>query len=169
MILAIGAHPDEVEFGYGGTLRRFVKNGQQVAIWILTDGNRVRGSDCPSSGAVHCCKDFGCPYHHELSIAGNGSSKICGECALFRLSFNAEIRSSFLGNIESTFDIKMKALLSHVSQCRKVLSGLTLIDVANATARFRGIPADTVAAEAFLSRTVLIQNASRIVGFSCSV
>jgi LmbE family N-acetylglucosaminyl deacetylase len=37
-ILAIGAHPDDIEFGCGGTLMRFAKKGHKVSLLILTAG-----------------------------------------------------------------------------------------------------------------------------------
>lgn len=39
-ILAIGAHPDDVEFGLGGTIAKHVKLGHNVYILILSDGER---------------------------------------------------------------------------------------------------------------------------------
>ncbi len=37
-ILAIGAHPDDIEFGCGGTLTRFVQAGHKVSLLIMTEG-----------------------------------------------------------------------------------------------------------------------------------
>jgi LmbE family N-acetylglucosaminyl deacetylase len=36
--LAIGAHPDDVEFGAGGTLARWAAGGSEVHLLVLTDG-----------------------------------------------------------------------------------------------------------------------------------
>ena len=44
--LAIGAHPDDVEFGAGGTLARWAGNGCEVTIVVITDGSK--GSWDPS-------------------------------------------------------------------------------------------------------------------------
>lgn len=38
--LAIGAHPDDIEFGCGGTLAKWAKEGTQVHSAILTDGSK---------------------------------------------------------------------------------------------------------------------------------
>ncbi|MHB8189378.1 MAG: PIG-L deacetylase family protein [Ferrimicrobium sp.] len=38
--LAIGAHPDDVEFGAGGTLAKWAHDGCAIFILILTDGRR---------------------------------------------------------------------------------------------------------------------------------
>jgi len=39
-ILAIGAHPDDVEFGCGGALRKHIENGDEVYVLILTNGEK---------------------------------------------------------------------------------------------------------------------------------
>ena len=38
--LAIGAHPDDVEFGAGGTLARWAAAGTEVHLLVLTDGSK---------------------------------------------------------------------------------------------------------------------------------
>lgn len=44
-VLAVGAHPDDVEVGVGGTVAKLVKQGQRVAILDLTEGElATRGS-----------------------------------------------------------------------------------------------------------------------------
>ncbi len=37
-ILAIGAHPDDIEFGCGGTLIQYARAGHHVFLLVLTDG-----------------------------------------------------------------------------------------------------------------------------------
>jgi len=37
-ILAIGAHPDDIEFGCGGTLMRYAQKGHRVYLLVLTSG-----------------------------------------------------------------------------------------------------------------------------------
>jgi len=39
-ILAIGTHPDDIEFGMGGTLSKHILKGDEVSIIVLTDGER---------------------------------------------------------------------------------------------------------------------------------
>lgn len=38
--LAIGAHPDDIEFGAGGTLARWAKAGSKVTMLVMTDGSK---------------------------------------------------------------------------------------------------------------------------------
>lgn len=40
VVLAIGAHPDDVEFGCGATLAKWSRRGTEVHVAILTDGRR---------------------------------------------------------------------------------------------------------------------------------
>jgi len=37
-ILAIGAHPDDIEFGCGGTLAKYARQGHEVSLLIMTEG-----------------------------------------------------------------------------------------------------------------------------------
>jgi LmbE family N-acetylglucosaminyl deacetylase len=39
-ILAVGAHPDDVELGCGATIARFVSEGANATIAVMTDGSR---------------------------------------------------------------------------------------------------------------------------------
>ena len=39
-ILAIGAHPDDIEFGCGGTLLKYIRNGHDVYLLVMTDGHK---------------------------------------------------------------------------------------------------------------------------------
>lgn len=38
--MAIGAHPDDIEFGAGGTLARWAEHGCEVTLLIVTDGSK---------------------------------------------------------------------------------------------------------------------------------
>jgi LmbE family N-acetylglucosaminyl deacetylase len=38
-ILAIGAHPDDIEIGCGGTLIKYARQGHEVLLLIMTDGS----------------------------------------------------------------------------------------------------------------------------------
>ncbi len=47
-VLAVGAHPDDVEIGCGGTLAALVEQGYKVGIIDLTDGEPTPGSPSPA-------------------------------------------------------------------------------------------------------------------------
>jgi len=42
-VLVVTAHPDDSEFGAGGTVAKLVKDGKQVAYCIVTNGNKGSG------------------------------------------------------------------------------------------------------------------------------
>ena len=46
-VIAVGAHPDDVEIACGGTLAKLVQQGYQVGIIDLTDGEPTPGSPAP--------------------------------------------------------------------------------------------------------------------------
>ena len=46
-VIAVGAHPDDVEIGCGGTLARLVEQGYRVGLVDLTDGEPTPGSSGP--------------------------------------------------------------------------------------------------------------------------
>lgn len=46
-VIAVGAHPDDVEIACGGTLARLAEQGYQVGIVDLTDGEPTPGSSSP--------------------------------------------------------------------------------------------------------------------------
>ncbi len=48
-ILAVGAHPDDIELGCGGTLAKFVDSGHEVHALVMTHGST--GSDEPTRSA----------------------------------------------------------------------------------------------------------------------
>ncbi len=43
-ILAIGAHPDDIEFGCGGTLIKYARKGARIDLLVMTDGERGGGA-----------------------------------------------------------------------------------------------------------------------------
>ncbi|HVJ66900.1 MAG TPA: PIG-L family deacetylase, partial [Caulifigura sp.] len=45
-VIAVGAHPDDVEVGLGGTIAKMCRQGYRVGIVDLTDGEPTPG--CPS-------------------------------------------------------------------------------------------------------------------------
>ena len=47
-ILAFGAHPDDIEYGCGGTLLQFTENGDEVFLMIFTRG------ECGGKADVRC-------------------------------------------------------------------------------------------------------------------
>jgi bacillithiol biosynthesis deacetylase BshB1 len=46
-VIAVGAHPDDVEIAIGGTVASLARQGYRVGIVDLTDGEPTPGSPCP--------------------------------------------------------------------------------------------------------------------------
>src|SRR5207247_6092170 len=44
-VLAIGAHPDDIEYGCGGTLTKYAQRGHAVYLFVASDG--ARGGEGP--------------------------------------------------------------------------------------------------------------------------
>lgn len=62
-ILAIGAHPDDVEFGCGGTLIKYALQGHHTYVLVVTDGARggdpaVRRKEQEAAAQVLGCRDI---------------------------------------------------------------------------------------------------------------
>lgn len=55
-VLAVGAHPDDVEIGCGGTLARLAEQGYRVGIVDLTDGEPTPGSPGPEVRLAEAAK-----------------------------------------------------------------------------------------------------------------
>jgi len=45
--LAIGAHPDDIEFGCGGTLAKWASSGCEIFHMVCTDGSKEPGIQKP--------------------------------------------------------------------------------------------------------------------------
>src|SRR3989442_2735100 len=61
-ILALGAHPDDIEIGCGGTLLKYTKAGHGVYLMVLTEGAqggsaKVRRGEQLASFRILCAKE----------------------------------------------------------------------------------------------------------------
>lgn len=88
-ILAIGAHPDDLEFGCSGTVAKLIKEGEDVYYLILTDGSKGSGDPTISSEKLS-----------EIRIAEqNEAAKILGVKEVFFLGL-------IDGELENTLDLQ---------------------------------------------------------------
>lgn len=70
-VIAVGAHPDDVEIACGGTLAKLVQQGYRVGIVDLTDGEPTPGSPSPEvrlAEAVEAGKILGVHVRHTLDL-----------------------------------------------------------------------------------------------------
>ncbi len=70
-VIAVGAHPDDIEIACGGTLARLVDQGYRVGIVDLTDGEPTPGSPSPEvrrEEAAQAAKVLGVQYRTILDL-----------------------------------------------------------------------------------------------------
>jgi LmbE family N-acetylglucosaminyl deacetylase len=70
-VIAVGAHPDDVEIACGGTLAKLAKQGYQVGIIDLTDGEPTPGSPGPEvrlAEAKKAAQTLGVPIRVTLDL-----------------------------------------------------------------------------------------------------
>ena len=82
-IVAIGAHPDDVELGCGGTLARFAAAGRSVAILDLTAGEAATRGDRATRAqeAEAAAATLGVEWRHCLGLADGGLERPTGHSA----------------------------------------------------------------------------------------
>ncbi len=77
IVLAIGAHPDDVEFGCGGTLAKWSSVGATVHHLVLTDGSK--GSWNPDADIIELVAQRQTEQKNAaLALGGTGSVKFLG-------------------------------------------------------------------------------------------
>ncbi len=70
-VIAVGAHPDDVEIAIGGTLAMLVRQGYKVGIVDLTDGEPTPGSPGPEvrlAEAAEAARILGVHVRHTLDL-----------------------------------------------------------------------------------------------------
>src|SRR5579872_782827 len=70
-VIAVGAHPDDVEIACGGTLAQLVRQGYRVGIVDLTDGEPTPGSPGPEvrlAEAAEAARILGVQVRHTLEL-----------------------------------------------------------------------------------------------------
>ena len=201
-ILAIGAHPDDIEIGCGATLAKYAKNGHNIYLFIATDGSeggnvKIRRSEQEESKRIIGAKEifWGEYKDTEIKINKFAITKIEGiinkikpdlifinfyndthqdhrHIAAITTSATRYIRNvlfyetpttqDFQPNVfvdigENFLKIKEELLKAHTSQIyRTNIANLSIIEVAQSSAHFRGIQARVPYAEAFQSLRLFI-------------
>ncbi|MFQ5912223.1 MAG: PIG-L deacetylase family protein [Nitrospinota bacterium] len=194
-ILAVGSHPDDIEFGCGGTLLRYTEEGHSVYLFTLTRGSlggdpKVRGTEQeraaeilgakqlffgdyedtritvdkdlishieqlleqtqPNTVFVHYGQDTH-QDHRNLCNAVISATRFIPDVLFYEGPSTQDFNPSVFVDIVSTFPRKLSALNAHASQVtRTKVKNLTIVDIALATAQFRGTQAHIQLAEAFV-------------------
>lgn len=74
--LSIGAHPDDAEFGAGGTLAKWAQAGCEITILVTTDGSK--GSWDPDANRQALIERRRQEQHHATAVLGAARSVMLG-------------------------------------------------------------------------------------------
>jgi LmbE family N-acetylglucosaminyl deacetylase len=200
-ILAIGAHPDDIEFGCGGTLAKYVGRSHRLFLLIMTLGEQggsaaLRKAEQESSacvlGAEHIFwggyedthiivnqqiiqnlenvihqvqPDFiFCHYpddshqdHRHLAQAVISATRNMRNVLFYEGPTTKGFTPCVYVYISTSIDTKIEALKAHHSQIMKTnVKGLSIIEIAHASANFRGIQVGVKHAEGFFPLKLFI-------------
>ena len=193
-VLAIGAHPDDIEFGCSGTLAKYRNKGDEVYLVIVADGGmggdpEVRKKEQEISAEIMGAKElfwggykdtliiFDKPLidllegflrdvnpslvlvnypedthqdHERLAKATISASRYTPKVIFYETPTSIGFNPLIFADIEETLKDKIKCLEAHTSQFHKTnIPGSNIVDIAIATARFRGTQARVTFAEGF--------------------
>jgi LmbE family N-acetylglucosaminyl deacetylase len=195
-ILAIGSHPDDIEYGCAATLSRFAQQGNDVFIQILTDGRcggdvATRKKEQTKSASIMGVtevfwgnfEDTKLPFqdtvistiekvdkkikptfvfYHDPNDTHQDHRHVCS-CATSATRFvpnvlyyegptTVHFDPNVFVNIENCIELKFRCLRAHKSQIMRTnIYNQSIIDLAKATAIFRGEYCHHRHAEAFKS------------------
>lgn len=200
-ILALGAHPDDIEIGCGGALLKYARAGHHVQLMILTDGARggdseVRRNEQVASSRILGARDifWGGYRDTELPVAREAIQQIedvvkkvdpafifvnyfddthqdhrhLATCTVTATRYTRNVlfyetpttqnfSPTVYVDIDGLLEDKVRSLEAHASQVRKTnVEGLSILEIARASAHFRGLQGRVRAAEAFVPLRLFI-------------
>ncbi len=200
-ILAIGAHPDDIEFGCGGTLIKYALKRHPVHLLIMTDGGKggdpaerrkeqeeavkvlgaqqlfwggYEDTEVPIErdliqkveGVLHRVRpelilvhwgDDTHQDHRHLSTSVVTASRYTRNVLFYEGPTTANFTPSIFVDIDAVLERKLKTLAAHASQVVKTgVEGLSIVDLAQAAAHFRGIQGRVRNAEGFVPLRLFI-------------
>ncbi len=200
-ILALGAHPDDIEIGCGGALLKYARAGHHVQLMILTDGARggdseVRRNEQVASSRILGARNifWGGYRDTELPVAREAIQQIedvvkkvdpafifvnyfddthqdhrhLATCTVTATRYTRNVlfyetpttqnfSPTVYVDIDGLLEDKVRSLEAHASQVRKTnVEGLSILEIARASAHFRGLQGRVRAAEAFVPLRLFI-------------
>ena len=200
-VLAIGSHPDDIEFGCGGTLHKLAKQGHNVYLMVLTMGNVGGAADArcveqersakilgakevfwgeledtmvpfynnviqgiekvvrkvkPSFVFVHFGSDTHQDHRH-VSESTVAASRNVRNVLFYEGPTTFDFEPNAFVDIARHLNAKIKSLGCHKSQIMKTNVGhRSILEIAKATATFRGTQCRVACAEAFCSLRMFV-------------
>ena len=193
-LLAIGAHPDDIEFGCAGTLAHYNQHGAEVNLLVVADGAlggdpQVRHKEQEISAEIIGVTQllwggyqdtliiFDKPLidllegflrdikpslvlvnypedthqdHVRLAKATVSATRYTPNVIFYETPTSIGFNPLIFADIGKTLEKKIKCLEAHTSQFHKTnIPGSNIVDIAIATARFRGTQARVTFAEGF--------------------
>jgi LmbE family N-acetylglucosaminyl deacetylase len=201
-ILAIGAHPDDIEIGCGGTLAKFAAKGHAVYLFIASDGSaggpaNLRRKEQQDSAAIlgvtkvfwgnltdteiridkatimsiehtiHLIQpdmifvnypDDTHQDHRHIAADTISATRYVRNVLFYETPTTQNFQPNVFVDIGQTFlDYKIRALKAHASQINRTnIANLSILQVAESSANFRGVQARVPFAEAFHSIRLFI-------------
>ena len=200
-ILAIGAHPDDIEFGCGGALIKYAMRGHRLFMLVLTGGGSGAVTELRMREQLASKKIMGveeifwggyedthlhvdvdligkiedviaqvqpdfifCNYHDDthqdhrhLSQAVMSATRYIRNVLFYEGPTTQNFNPHVFVDISDTLETKMQALEAHQSQVTKTnIEDMYIIEMARASANFRGIQGRVKYAEAFHSLRLFI-------------
>ncbi|HRT70840.1 MAG TPA: PIG-L family deacetylase [Syntrophales bacterium] len=201
-ILAIGAHPDDIEVGCGGTLLKYARDGHGIYLLIMTKGDMggdpdTRHNEQERSAELLTAREliwggyrdtqltenmnrlihyieevlkrvkpeftfvnFGDDTHQDhraLSRATVSATRYIKNVIFYEVPTTQNFSPTVFVDINETFRDKISLLLMHNSQVMKTnIEGLSIKDVVQSTAIFRGIQGRVRYAEGFVPLRLFI-------------
>ncbi len=200
-ILAIGAHPDDIEFGCGGTLTKYARQGHQVYLLVMTEGSgggdglirraeqeeaarlmraaKLVWGEYPDTAIplgrpliqrlegviqeiqpefifVHYHEDTH-QDHRNLSTCTITATRYTRNVLFYEGPTSVNFSPNVFVDVDSVLDVKIALLQAHRSQVSKTnIENLSIVDVARASAHFRGIQGRVRNAEGFVPLRLFI-------------
>ena len=200
-ILAIGAHPDDIEFGCGGSLIKYADRGHHLFLLIMTQGglgapNKVRKDEQLAAQEILGIRrifwgDYEDTYlevnkdvisqvenviaeikpdfifchfrddthqdHRHLAQVVISATRYIQNVLFYEGPTTQNFDPQIFIDISNTLDRKVMALEAHRSQIEKTnIEDLTILELARATANFRGTQGRVKFAEAFKALRLFI-------------
>jgi LmbE family N-acetylglucosaminyl deacetylase len=200
-ILAIGSHPDDIEFGCGGTIQKLTELGHRVFLLVMTEGSfggtpsirkreqvlsagKLKAVDLfwgghndtkvpqsqqaiqgierivtkvnPTFVFVHYGRDTHQDHRHtnENTVV---ATRNVPNVLFYEGPTTIEFAPNVFVDISNNITGKSASLSCHASQVNKTnVRRQSILDIARATAMFRGTQCRTTYAEAFMSLRMFI-------------
>ncbi|MDX8389201.1 MAG: PIG-L deacetylase family protein [Mariprofundaceae bacterium] len=194
-VLVLGAHPDDIEIGCGGTIAALSAKGCEVHQFVATGGGVGGSPDTRKSEQVVAANvmgvsqlhwgDFQDTYlpesgnalmhrlesllgqvepdtvlvnyiedthqdHRVLAEVANSVTRYVPNVLAYETPSTFNFKPVVYMDIQDTLAIKLKALEAHVSQVNRTHIRLSIIEIALATAHFRGVQGKLSCAEGFM-------------------